>query len=143
MPPLKNQQHELFCLAICSGMSQQDAYIEAGYVVEGARFSASHLATNPNIIRRRGELSAKTETDTVMPVTARKERLSELAREDIKQPVTAKEVVQSIAELNKMDGSYAPEKHAIIGDILIEVIYIDRDKNKNTSRAASPTLPPG
>lgn len=34
--------------------------------------------------------------------------------------------VQAIAELNKMDGDYAPEKHAVIGDIRISVVFKDK-----------------
>jgi hypothetical protein len=41
----------------------------------------------------------------------RRERLSQLAREEIKQPVTAREVVMAIGEHNKMDHIYTePDK---------------------------------
>jgi len=80
MPPLKNQQHELFCLALISGMSQAAAARRAGYSPLSARQQANDLITYPDIIKRRTELSALTESDTVMPVRERKERLSEIAR---------------------------------------------------------------
>ena len=35
--------------------------------------------------------------------------------------------VDAIAELNRMDGSYPPEKHAVLGDIRITVVHKDRE----------------
>lgn len=49
--------------------------------------------------------------------------------------------IQAIAEHNKMGGDYAPEKHAVMGDIVIEVIYVNRGNNKNTGKTANPALP--
>ena len=34
--------------------------------------------------------------------------------------------VEAIREINKMEGDYAPEKHAVVGDIIIEVVYKDK-----------------
>lgn len=44
----------------------------------------------------------------------------------------------AIAELNKMEGDYAPERHAVIGDILIEVVYVDAEKSIPRLRATNP-----
>lgn len=110
MPILKNNRHEKFTLALVNGMSQTDAAIEAGYKKSRARFTGSRLATISNIIKRREELSKLAQSKTIMSVIERRERLSELGREPIRQPATAKEVVISIAELNKMGGDYPPSR---------------------------------
>lgn len=38
--------------------------------------------------------------------------------------------IQAIDLLNKMGGDYPPEKHAILGDFIIEVVYVNRDRSK-------------
>lgn len=77
---LKNVRHERFALALFKGMSQKDAAIEAGYSPKSAIVNASRLLTKANIIKRVTELQSKAETDTIMSVTERKEKLSEIAR---------------------------------------------------------------
>jgi len=127
MPILKNSRHEKFCLALVRGMSQTDAAIEAGYSPKWAVTMAHRLSRKDYIIKRREELSKLAQSKTIMTVKQRKERLSELAKEPIKQPATAREVVQSIAELNKMEGEYAPTKTELTGKgggpVKIEVVY--------------------
>lgn len=110
MKPLKNNRHEKFALAIFKGMSQTAAAIEAGYKPSRARYTASRLATYGNIRKRIEELNEKATSPAILSVKERKERLTELAQKDIKQPVTAKEVIFSIAELNKMGGDYPPSE---------------------------------
>jgi len=56
----------------------------------------------------------------------RKTILTEIAREKRIRPATPKETVLAIAELNKMEGDYAPEKHATLGNIIVEVVYRDK-----------------
>ena len=126
---MKNARHEKFVICLLKGMTQTDAAIEAGYAVPTARITASKLLTKTNILQRRKVLQDLTVTDTVLPILKRKELLSEQASQPLaNKNVTGKERVSAIAELNKMDGSYAPEKHAILGDILIEVVYKDAIK---------------
>ncbi len=126
---MKNARHEKFVINLVKGKTQTDAAIDAGYSVKTARSQGSTLLTNPNIQQRRKALQELTVTDTVLPIQKRKELLSEQASQPLtNKAVTGKERVMAIAELNKMDGSYAPEKHAILGDILIEVVYKDAAK---------------
>ena len=63
---LPNPKHEKFALSLARGLSQEKAYIEAGYSANGARASASKLQTNPNILRRVNEIqnSAAIRNDT-------------------------------------------------------------------------------
>ena len=126
---LKNIRQELFCLAIFKGMTQTDAAIKAGYSKERARFTASRLATKGNITARILELGEEIKTDAIMEPKERRERLSQLAREEIKQPVTAKEVILSIAEHNKMDHIYTEPVTVpkVIVQTSIFIYLVDRD----------------
>lgn len=56
MPILKNQKHELFALGLAKGMSQKDAYIEAGYVEKNAEPGSSKLVRNGKVAARVAEL---------------------------------------------------------------------------------------
>ncbi len=124
---LKNARHEKFVIALLKGKSQSDAAVEAGYSSGRARITGAELVTNRNIIARRQELESKTESDAVLTATQRKERLSFIASEDNdgKYGYQRQGNISAIAELNKMTGDNAPEKHALLGDILIEVVYKD------------------
>lgn len=122
MAALKNYRHEKFALALFKGMSQKDAAIGAGYKPSRARQTASRLATNGNIVARILELHQKAESDAIMSVRERKERLSEIARKgnpNLADPISA------IRELNKMEGSYAPERHLFAGGVVLKVKYDD------------------
>ena len=78
------QKQENFTLNIFSGMSQREAYAQAGYSTKYAiailDSNASRLANSNKVLARLQELRNKAESDKVMPVQERKERLSEIAR---------------------------------------------------------------
>jgi len=130
---LKNIRQELFCLAIFKGMTQKDAAIKAGYKKTWARSIASKLSTNPDITARILELGEEIKTDAIMEPKERRERLSQLAREEIKQPVTAREVVMAIGEHNKMDHIYTePDKEDKV--IVQTSIFILPDGRRLTAK---------
>lgn len=81
--PLENVRHEKFALALFKGMSHKDAAIEAGYKPSRARQTASRLVTNGNILGRILVLHKMAESDAIMSVKERKERLSDIARGDL------------------------------------------------------------
>lgn len=143
MPPLKNQQHELFCLALMSGMSQAAAARKAGYTPSCARSTASEILTYPDIIKRRAELSRLTTSETTMSVEKRKERLSEIANEPVKQPVTAKEVIMSVSELNKMDGIYELGGKVIYANVTQVIINSNGEGEAKPFRELVSGLPEG
>ena len=78
------QKQENFTLNLFQGMSQREAYVQAGYSDKGLPNAidvhASELAKNSKVMVRLRELQDKAESDKVMSVTERKERLSEIAR---------------------------------------------------------------
>lgn len=83
MPPLKNNRHERFALALLKGMTQKAAAIEAGYKPSRAEFTGSDLVRNRKVWERYLELQQEATSAAVMPVRERKERLSELSRANI------------------------------------------------------------
>lgn len=131
------QKQEDFCLKILSGMTQREAYLQAynphhQNAINNADSLSSRLSSTVKIIERLEELRQPSINSTKMLVAEREERLSDIARanvwhfkddDDIVADVRFNDNISAIKELNKMDGSYAPEKHAILGDITIEVIY--------------------
>ena len=65
-----------------------------------------------------------------MDVPERKRRLSRFARENVYTPGGSPHrmsALQSIMELNKMDGSYAPQRHQH-QHVVFEVVLVDRTK---------------
>ncbi len=77
------QKQEKFVLNLFSGMNQTKAYMEAGYScrkLTTITANASRLAITANVLQRLNELKAKAESDKIMSVTERRERLSEIAR---------------------------------------------------------------
>lgn len=111
------QKQETFVLNLFKGMTQREAWIQAGYSSNYAPAiidsNACALANSSKIKARYNELNKKTEGDTVATVVERKQRLTAFMREDIVSDKGIKLRAGNIAattELNKMDGSYAPEK---------------------------------
>ena len=72
-----------------------------------------------------------------MDVPERKRRLSRFARENIYTPGGSPHrmsALQSIMELNKMDGSYAPQRHQH-QHVVFEVVLVDRTKKGEDDNA--------
>lgn len=88
MKPLKNKRHEKFALNLFEGMTQRDAALEAGYKPSRVDVTASELVRNSKIFNRILELQKKAESDAIMTVRERKERLSEIARARLTDYIT-------------------------------------------------------
>ncbi len=122
------QKQETFCLNLFKGMSQREAWIQAGY---SSKYSpavidvnACRMANTNKIKLRLGELNQKTEDKSVATVLERKQKLTEIIRDDYKSPITAKEKVTATTELNKMEKVYTETP-----TIFIEKVEINaRDK---------------
>lgn len=81
MPKLKNTKWEAFAIACFKGLSETDAYIQAGYKNKAtAQGNANRLFRRKVIQDRIKELQAKTESNAVLTVVERKKILSEIAR---------------------------------------------------------------
>lgn len=77
-------KQEKFTLNLFAGMSQREAYVKAGYssnmLANTIDRNASKLAKNNQILTRLNLLIEKAESDKIMDVKERKERLSEISR---------------------------------------------------------------
>lgn len=125
------QKQNNYALNLFKGMSQREAYREAGYSVNYALtavdVNACKLAKNTKITLRLEELREASNDAAVMDFTRRQIKLSEIGEEDITSdkgtPIRTPNIA-AIAELNKMDGVY--EGNTInINDIKILVVYDD------------------
>jgi len=78
------QKQEKYAYNIFAGMSQREAYKQAGYSVNypiaHVDRNASVLANSTKILQRLNELNSQVESSGIMAVQERKERLSEIAR---------------------------------------------------------------
>ncbi len=78
------KKQEQFTLFIFEGLTQRESWIQAGYSanysMQNLDSKACNLANSVKIRSRFNELQEKAESDKVMSVTERKERLSEIAR---------------------------------------------------------------
>ena len=108
MPPLKNSRYERLCFEIIMGASHAEAARRAGFSIKQARHIAYRTLRRPEIVARIEELRVETASERVMNIIDRKALLSTIARDSAsKNPFAA---IAALAEINRMEGSYAPEK---------------------------------
>ena len=121
-----NQRQERFCLEYITNSNATEAAIKAGYSPRTAQVIASQNLSKIMIRDRIQELQLQTTNPKIADVIERKEILTQIAQDAHKQPITAQDKVRAISELNKMEGDYAPEKHAVLGDIEITIVHKDK-----------------
>ncbi len=80
MAVLQNKRHEKFALNVLKGMSLHDAALDASYSAKTVDQTASRLFRNVKIVQRILELGKMAESDGIMSVRERKEKLSEIGR---------------------------------------------------------------
>ena len=108
-------------------MSSTESAIKAGYEPASAKVTASRMLRYDNIAERITLLNAP----AVLRVQSTKEAKLQVL-EDIythkpdSETITGMVVTRAIAEHNKMAGDYAPEKHAVLGNIEITIKYEDK-----------------
>jgi hypothetical protein len=106
--PLRDSRHEVFAQRLSSGMTQAQAYRDAGFSAGGANGNAARLiADDSNGIRRRVEwLKAQSAALTVF---TRAEALGALREVAMQRDVPAARV-SAVAQAAKMEGWNEPEK---------------------------------
>ena len=122
-----NQRQELFCQNILNGKSATKAARDAGYSEKTAYSIGARLLKHVEITKRLAALQLAVSSGNIATKQQREEILTKIATEGHKEPITAQDKVRAIAELNKMGGDYAPEKHAVLGDIVIEIVHRDKE----------------
>uniref|UniRef100_A0A6M3KZP6 Putative terminase n=1 Tax=viral metagenome TaxID=1070528 RepID=A0A6M3KZP6_9ZZZZ len=133
------QKQSNYALNLFKGMSQREAYVQAGYssnqLPEVLDKNACELAKDSKIIGRLEGLNRASDTPAVMDVAKRKERLSVIAKEDIETTtgINRSPSIQAIDILNKMDKIYT-DNTININDIKIQVVY-EEDNVQGQGRA--------
>jgi len=112
---------------VATGNATQSA-ISAGYPPKSAHSIATENLLKPAIIARRTELEAQINSPLVADAEEIRQKLTEIVRDEYKAPITAMDKVRASAELSKLGGFYAPEKHLIAEKIIFEVVHIDRKR---------------
>ena len=122
-----NQRQERFCQNIFLGKTATDASILAGYSPSSAAVNTTKLLKNTKIIERLAEMN----TPVVSRIQSTKDKkLTTLEKiyshEPLPDQITPRDRIKAIAEHNKMEGDYTPEKHAVLGDIEITIVHRDK-----------------
>lgn len=114
MAELSEQQRE-FCRLVVRGLPGSEAYRTAyGCGEKSAESGASRLLRNAKVQEEIARLRSAADRRAVMDRQERMERLSK-AVEDCQREGKYGDMVRNIAELNKMDGAYEPEKLEVSG----------------------------
>ena len=121
---LLTQKQEDFCLNYVKLRNGTNAAINAGYSPSTSHSIATENLQKPAIIQRITALRQIKSDDTIATETERKQIATAIIREQIKTPVTAKEQIMAIKELNLMGGDYAPARtdHTFNGEWLTETL---------------------
>lgn len=110
-----NEQQREFCRLVVRGLPGSEAYRKAyGCGEKSAESGASRLLRNAKVQEELSRLRGCADRRAVMDRQERMERLSKAA-EDCQREGKYGDMVRNIAELNKMDGAYEPEKLEVSG----------------------------
>lgn len=93
MGALPNVKWEIFCQSMLLGKEKYQCALDAGYKPSAARSTASHLLDKELVKARIQELQEASASAKIMSVRERKERLSEIARANITDFVSANGVI--------------------------------------------------
>jgi hypothetical protein len=129
---LKNKQHEKFCRALIAGKSQKQAAIAAGYKPKFAEVSASRIASRAEVRERLQEFIRAVNSECIMSVIERKEKLSAIARATNwtkTGSIAYGDNIRAIAELNRMEGIglWGTDTNSAQGYIQIKEVEIIKD----------------
>lgn len=117
MAVLNEQQCE-FCRLVVRGLSGTAAYMKAypGCGEKSAESGASRLLRSAKVQEEIARLRSSADRRAVMDRQERMERLSQAA-EVCQREGRYGEMVRQIAELNRMDGAYEPERVEVSGSL--------------------------
>ncbi len=108
-----------FARLIAMGAKQVDAYRKAfdcnGKTHEAITKAAQRLSKNVHVLAFVDNLRAETKSAAVIDREKRMEYLSQIVVNTVQ--AKPREAIAAIAELNKMDGAYEPEKVEVSGTL--------------------------
>lgn len=102
MATLPNPRRERFAQLIALGLRSVDAGREIGV----PHTTWQHWVYHPQVIERVNEFKAMSARKVSMSRTRKLERLGEIIESEIREPVTAREVIAAISEHNEMTGEH-------------------------------------
>jgi len=124
MPKIDIITKAKFVELLTQGLSIAEAGRQAGISLS----AAYRWAHDEDTVRELQKIKFHSRHKAYMDWSRKLERLSEIASSQLKEPVTGREAVMAIAELNKMEGDYAPEKHWERREVIVRVVYEDEPK---------------
>lgn len=124
MAALRNARHELFCQNLVGGMSQTQAYVDAGYSSDGANANAARLIANDSNIKLRiSELMDEVAAETVW---TKADAMNKLAALHDKFAVANEPAAGNIARTAIMDyaklAGWVVDKKQVTGPTLAEAL---------------------
>ena len=111
MPVLKNARHERFAQELAKGKTADEAYVEAGFTAN--RGNAARLKANESIRKRVDEIKSRVAEKAEWTAADRLQALKTIF--DSHAQNDARVAISAIAEANKMQGSYAPQRREHTG----------------------------
>ena len=131
MPPLKNIRLERFAQAFLLSSSGRYPAQDAGRAVGYTRNTSRVMAARPEVKARIRELQEASSQVAVATEVERRQLLTAIMRhQPMPEEINARDRIYAIAELNKMEGSYAPEKHVVAAKVVFEVVFQDKELNE-------------
>jgi len=122
-----NQRQRMFTINYFKTGNATQSAINAGYAPTRAEVTGSELVRNSKVSEYLAELNTQMQTSVVTKKEQKLQKLEQIyEHEPLPETISARDRILAISEHNKMDGDYAPEKHALLGNIVIEVIYRDK-----------------
>jgi phage terminase small subunit len=103
MPALKNARHERYAQELAKGLSQADAYVQAGY--RPSRSAAARLAADVNICERVAEIQGRAAVRAEITVADITDRLLKIA--------DVAEISKDKQDHRSGDGSMSPKPTVI------------------------------
>ncbi len=131
-----SQSNETFCQRLFITGDQPQSYLDAGHKCKDllvASAAATRLLKDVNIRERMAELNKPQAERAGATIDERRELLSKFANEDNetdKGNIQRSGNIAAIAELNKMDGAYEPEK-LDIRSVNVHVVGYKRVERKD------------
>jgi len=117
---LENTRHEAFAQNLAKGMSQTQAYIEAGYTKAGADRSASRLLGNAEVAARVNELKERSAVAVKVTLDLLLEEGLGLMR-DARNAQDYGAASATLERLAKLSGNWV-DKRQVIGPTLGELL---------------------
>ncbi|MGX8273021.1 terminase small subunit [Brevundimonas diminuta] len=124
MPALSNPKHERFAQSLAKGMTQAEAYADAGY--KPSEPNASRLTSNDKVQARLAELQERAATRTEITVASITERLLAIAAKaeksgDAPMLQAARASLMDAAKLNGLVVEKGEHQHKHVG---LSVTYV-------------------